>query len=209
MPAADELASQRERELLCEQELRALSASHVARCDSSGSEGEAALAAAVQALSVLAAPTPPAATPDALSTRSVLSALLPHLPPAAFLNKYLHATDYLDDATLTALTDDKEEVSWSSCQEVAELVSARSGALQPDARYAVVQLVGRRLAAAPRAPGAARARLLRELERAPAPAHRYHTEHLKVSVGVSKLQSLFGRLQNNGHGQETKTTNKL
>ncbi|XP_037295790.1 uncharacterized protein LOC119189632 [Manduca sexta] len=102
MPAADELASQRERELLCEQELRALSASHVARCDSSGSEGEAALAAAVQALSVLAAPTPPAATPDALSTRSVLSALLPHLPPAAFLNKYLHATDYLDDATLTA-----------------------------------------------------------------------------------------------------------
>ncbi|XP_037295789.1 uncharacterized protein LOC119189631 [Manduca sexta] len=60
-----------------------------------------------------------------------------------------------------------------------------------------------------RARPAPRARLLRELERAPAPAHRYHTEHLKVSVGVSKLQSLFGRLQNNGHGQETKTTNKL
>lgn len=93
MPSAGEVASQRETERSCERELRLLRAQRgpaeggrgdgpvaPARSDSSGSEGEAALAAAVTALRVAPRPETPRA---ACGAASFLAALPPLLPSAA------------------------------------------------------------------------------------------------------------------------------
>lgn len=109
MPSADELASQRARELACEEELMRLreradaderdaAAARLAHSDSSGSEGEAALAAAVTALSVRARaargpPAPPAAR--------LWAALAPHLP----------APEHLQGASEAAVASHLENVS--------------------------------------------------------------------------------------------------
>lgn len=79
MPSAEAVAGRRARERACElqlQELRAHDAAG-ARADSSGSEGEASLAAAVRDLRV-AAP-PPRAPPPAPA--ALLAALARALPP--------------------------------------------------------------------------------------------------------------------------------
>ncbi|XP_047035808.1 uncharacterized protein LOC124641685 [Helicoverpa zea] len=81
MPSAEELASQRARELECERQLQELRERDAERpaalrhSDSSGSESEL-LAAAATALSLRARP-PPAAAP------ALWAALAPRLPPAA------------------------------------------------------------------------------------------------------------------------------
>ncbi|KAJ8715835.1 hypothetical protein PYW07_010317 [Mythimna separata] len=95
MPSAEELAEQRAREREREQQLeqlrqRARDDERVAalrHSDSSGSEGELALAAAVTALSVRAPPPVPPARPAAAALWAALAPLLP--PPAAALQQWL------------------------------------------------------------------------------------------------------------------------
>lgn len=109
MPTAEELASQRAREAECERELQALRASDTEVClhtaDSSGSEGEAALAAAVTALRVKAAAR---AGPPSLV--DLLTPMLARLPQGYLPDALL---DTLREATPAALATLTQDVSKS------------------------------------------------------------------------------------------------
>lgn len=101
MPPADVLASQRAREVECERELQLLRDMHsleeagpqdalIMRSDSSGSEGEHALAAAVDFLRVQ--PDVHSSPNESVKLVELISRLLQHLPE----NEFQFVQDYLD-----------------------------------------------------------------------------------------------------------------
>ncbi|KAL0811615.1 hypothetical protein ABMA28_009987 [Loxostege sticticalis] len=153
MPTAEELASQRAREAECERELQALRASDTEVClhtaDSSGSEGEAALAAAVTALRVKAAAR---AGPPSLV--DLLTPMLARLPqgylPDALLDTLREATPAalatltqdVCEATVSAQVHSREEVAVAAVWLCAASVGASSRDLRRRSRRALHGLLG-------------------------------------------------------------------
>ncbi|CAH2058934.1 unnamed protein product, partial [Iphiclides podalirius] len=115
MPPADVLASQRAREVECERELKLLRESHSSeesgmqdvrfmRSDSSGSDGESSLAAAVDSLRVQHDSHPSPTT--SVTLIEFISQLLQHLPEngSQFLKDYLQVLHQGNQTTIKIVT---------------------------------------------------------------------------------------------------------
>ncbi|KAL0861191.1 hypothetical protein ABMA27_009672 [Loxostege sticticalis] len=141
MPTAEELASQRAREAECERELQALRASDTEVClhtaDSSGSEGEAALAAAVTALRVKAAAR---AGPPSLV--DLLTPMLAHTLREATPAALATLTQDVCEATVSAQVHSREEVAVAAVWLCAASVGASSRDLRRRSRRALHGLLG-------------------------------------------------------------------